>query len=41
LARWKATLLQYAGLVFMSEEQRSQEAARIMELERWIGRLTL
>ena len=41
LARWKATLLERAGLVFMSEEQRSQEAARIAELERLVGRLTL
>jgi transposase-like protein len=41
LARWKGTLLERAGLVFMSEEQRSQEAARIAELERLVGRLTL
>jgi transposase len=41
LARWKTTLLERAGLVFTSEEQRSQEAARIAELERLVGRLTL
>jgi transposase-like protein len=41
LAQWKTMLLERAALVFMSEEQRSQEAARIAELERLVGRLTL
>jgi transposase len=41
LARRKAALLERAGLVFMSEEQRSQKAARTAELERPVGRLTL
>jgi len=41
LAQWKTTLLERAALVFMSEEQRSQEAARVAELERLVGRLTL
>lgn len=41
LAQWKAAFLEPAALVFMSAEQRSQEAARIAELERLVGRLTL
>ena len=41
LAQWKTTFLERAALVFMSEEQRSQEAARIAELERLVGQLTL
>ena len=38
LARWNAPLLARAGLVFMREEQRSQEAARSAELARRGGR---
>ena len=41
LAQWKATFQERAPLVFMREEQHSQEAARIAELERLVGRLTL
>ena len=41
LAQWKATFLERAALVFGSEESRSQEAARIAELERLVGQLTL
>ena len=41
LSRWKAELVENAHLVFRSEEQRSQEQARIAELERLAGRLTL
>lgn len=41
LSRWKAELVENAAQVFRSAEQRSQEAARIAELERLIGRLTL
>ncbi len=41
LAQWKTAFLERAAVVFMSEEQRSQEAARIAELERLVGRLTL
>ncbi len=41
LAQWKAAFLERAAVVFMSEEQRSQEAARIAELERLVGRMTL
>ncbi len=33
LAQWKAAFLERAAVVFMSEEQRSQEAVRIAELE--------
>ena len=41
LAHWKASFQERAALVFQSEEQRSQEAARIAELERLVGRQTL
>lgn len=41
LAQWKAAFLERAAVVFMSEEQRSQEAARVAELERLVGRMTL
>jgi transposase-like protein len=41
LSEWKATFLQRAPLLFMSEEQRSLEAARIAELERLVGRMAL
>jgi transposase-like protein len=41
LSRWKADFVENAHLVFHSDEQRSQEQARIAELERLVGRLTL
>jgi len=41
LSRWKAELVDNAHKVFQSDEQRSQEQARIAELERLAGRLTL
>jgi transposase-like protein len=41
LCRWKAEFLQNAPRVFNFEEQNSQEQARIAELERMVGRLTL
>lgn len=41
LADWKAAFLERAATVFQSDEARSQEAARIAELERLAGRLTL
>lgn len=41
LSRWKAELVENAHVVFRSDEQRSQEQARIAELERLAGRLTL
>ena len=41
LSQWKTSFLERAALVFMSEEQHSQEATRIAELERLVGRMTL
>ena len=41
LSRWKTDFVENAHWVFHSDEQRSQEQARIAELERLVGRLTL
>ena len=41
LSDWKAAFLERAATVFQSDDQRSEEAARIAELERLAGRLTL
>ena len=41
LADWKAAFLERAASVFQSDEQRSEEAARIGELERLAGKLAL
>jgi transposase len=41
LALWKAAFLERAHTVFQSDETRSAEQARIAELERVLGRLTL
>lgn len=41
LSDWKAAFLERAATVFQSEEQRSEEAARIAELERLAGKLSL
>jgi transposase len=41
LSRWKAEWVENAPRVFRSDEQCSQEQARIAELERLAGRLTL
>lgn len=41
LSQWKATLVERAAMVFGREEQSSQEAARLAELERLVGRLTM
>src|SRR5262245_59409517 len=41
LALWKKTFLQRMPLVFQGEQQDSHEAARVAELERLVGRLTL
>ena len=41
LSRWKTEFLQNAGRAFNTEEQNSKEQARIAELERLVGRLTL
>lgn len=41
LSLWKATFLQRAHVAFQSDERRSDETARIAELERLVGRLTM
>jgi transposase len=41
VSRWKAEFLEKAPQLFRGREQSSQEQARIAELERMIGRLTL
>jgi transposase len=41
LSRWKTDFVENAHLVFRSDEQRSQEQARLAELERLAGRLAL
>ena len=41
LSRWKAEFIENAARAFQSDEQRSQEQARIAELERLVGRQTL
>jgi transposase-like protein len=41
VSRWKAEFLEKAPRLFQTREQSSQEQARIAELERMIGRLTL
>jgi transposase len=41
LSPWQTIFLERAALVCMSEEQHSQEAARIAEVERRVGRMTL
>jgi transposase len=41
VARWKVEFLEKAPQLFQTREQSSQERARIAELERMIGRLTL
>lgn len=41
LSRWKNEFLEKAVKVFEDDEQRSQERARIAELERMVGRLTM
>ena len=41
LSRWKAEFIENAARVFQSDEQRSQEQARIAELERLVGRQAL
>ena len=40
-ALWKATFLERASLVFQGDQQRDGQEARIAELERVLGRLTL
>ena len=41
LSNWKAEFLAKAPTVFQSVDQRSDEQARIAELERLVGRLTM
>jgi transposase len=41
LSRWKAEFLERAPAVFQAETHRSQDDARIAELERMVGKLTL
>jgi len=41
VTRWKSEFLEKAPQLFQTGEQNSQEQARIAELERLIGRLTL
>ena len=41
VSRWKTEFLEKAPQLFQAREQSSQEQARIAELERMIGRLTL
>jgi transposase-like protein len=41
LSRWKAEFVDNAARVFQSDEQLSQEQARIAELERLVGRQAL
>lgn len=41
LSHWKALLVERAALVFQGDERRSQDQARIAELERLVGRQAL
>jgi transposase len=40
-ALWKTTFLERAAVVFQADQQRDGQEARIAELERVLGRLTL
>lgn len=41
LASWKAAFLERAATVFQGDERRADDRARIAELERMVGRLTM
>lgn len=41
LARWKGEFLENAAHIFADDEQRSEEWARIAELERMVGHLAM
>ncbi len=41
VTRWKAEFLERASTVFAADQQRNHDEARIAELERLVGRLTL
>jgi transposase-like protein len=41
LAQWKTTFVDRASTIFESGETQTQESARVAELERLVGRMTL
>ena len=41
VTRWKAEFLERASRLFAADQQRDQDQARIAELERLVGRLTM
>ena len=41
VTRWKAEFLERAPTLFAPDQQRNQDEARIAELERLVGRLTM
>jgi len=41
LSRWKSEFLENAAKIFEDDEQLSEERARLVELERMVGRLTM
>ena len=41
LATWKAAFLERASTIFQADDRRDEEHARIAELERMVGRLTM
>jgi transposase-like protein len=41
LSLWKTTFLERAHVAFQADERRGDEAARVAELERLVGRLTM
>ena len=41
VTRWKAEFLERAPTLFAGDQQRNQDEARIAELERLVGRLTM
>ena len=41
LASWRATFLERAAAAFQGDERRADDQARIDELERMVGRLTM
>ncbi len=41
VTRWKAEFLERASTVFAADHQRNHDEARIAELERLVGRLTM
>lgn len=41
LAHWREEFIEHASMIFERSETRSEEASRVAELERLLGRLTL